>query len=132
MSRETRLPTRTRPLYGERGSERAETNEQLGATVRRRDAVEVERVLLEHVLRMEHVLPIDEDVGDRREPAKTQDALRRRGKRTHEEACIWLRKRIAMSTRFHLDPVFAKLVSDVDAALGGDDAEVTYAKPSQA
>lgn len=60
------------------------------------------------------------------------DALRRRGKRTHEEACVWLRKRIAMSTRFHLDPVFAKLVSDVDAALGGDDAEVTYAKPSQA
>lgn len=46
------------------------------------------------------------------------DALRRRAGRSHDEAIAWLRARLAKSARFHDDPVFARLVGDVDVAAG--------------
>lgn len=45
------------------------------------------------------------------------DALRRRAGRSHDEAVTWLRARLAKSERFCADPVFARLVDDVDTTL---------------
>jgi hypothetical protein len=46
------------------------------------------------------------------------DALRRRGRRTHEQAIGWLRERVEQSARFHADTEFLTLIADVDVVLG--------------
>lgn len=45
------------------------------------------------------------------------DAIRRRGRRSHEEAIAWLRARIAKTPRFCDDPELAGLIDDLDEAL---------------
>jgi hypothetical protein len=45
------------------------------------------------------------------------DALRRRGRRTHEQAIAWLRERVASHSRFQADDEFSTLIEDLDAAL---------------
>jgi hypothetical protein len=45
------------------------------------------------------------------------DALRRRGRRSHDEAIAWLRDRIDKNPRFRDDPEFGALIGDVDAAV---------------
>jgi hypothetical protein len=45
------------------------------------------------------------------------DALRRRGKRSHEQACAWLRERVAMNPRFRGDSTFETLIADVELVL---------------
>ena len=44
------------------------------------------------------------------------DALRRRGRRTHEQAISWLRKRVDESRRFSGDVEFSTLIVDLDVA----------------
>lgn len=43
------------------------------------------------------------------------DALRRRGRRSHEQAITWLRDRIQHNARFHDDAEFMSLIADLDA-----------------
>ena len=43
------------------------------------------------------------------------DALRRRGRRGHAEAILWLRKRVHESSHFRGDLEFSTLISDLDA-----------------
>lgn len=45
------------------------------------------------------------------------DAVRRRGRRTHDEAIAWLRDRLAKSVRFREDVEFTELLADVDTVL---------------
>jgi hypothetical protein len=45
------------------------------------------------------------------------DAVRRRGRRTHDETIAWLRDRIRKSPRFQHDAEFNELVSDLDTVL---------------
>jgi hypothetical protein len=54
------------------------------------------------------------------------DALRRRGKRTHEQACAWLRERVSMSQRFRGDHEFETLIADIEAVLGRHDTDRVY------
>ena len=49
------------------------------------------------------------------------DAIRRRGRRNHAEAIVWLRERIGKNQRFRDDPELATLLAEVDAALGDSD-----------
>jgi hypothetical protein len=51
------------------------------------------------------------------------DAVRRRGRRTHDQAIAWLRDRIAKSPRFRDDEAFIELVADVDAVVGSSNAD---------
>ena len=46
------------------------------------------------------------------------DALRRRGKRTHEQAISWLRERVENHARFRADPEFSSLIQALDDAVG--------------
>jgi hypothetical protein len=45
------------------------------------------------------------------------DALRRRGRRTHDQAIAWLRDRVDRAPRFGGDAEFFSLIADVDGAL---------------
>jgi len=45
------------------------------------------------------------------------DALRRRGRKSHEQAIAWLRDRVQHSARFHDDQEFLALIDAVSAAL---------------
>ena len=45
------------------------------------------------------------------------DAVRRRGRRSHEHAIAWLRERIASNPRFRNDEELATLVADLDTVL---------------
>jgi hypothetical protein len=47
------------------------------------------------------------------------DALRRRGRHSHERAVVWLQERLRASRRFHDDAEFRWLLSGLDAALAG-------------
>lgn len=47
------------------------------------------------------------------------DAIRRRGRRTHEQAIEWLRDRVARHPRFHGDAELATLIGDVDVVAAG-------------
>lgn len=49
------------------------------------------------------------------------DALRRRGRRRHEQAVAWLRERVRGSRRFHDDAEFAGLLDQLSSALSGTD-----------
>ena len=51
------------------------------------------------------------------------DALRRRGRRTHDEAIAWLRDRIAKSPRFRGDKEFIELIADANAVLSSSSAD---------
>ena len=46
------------------------------------------------------------------------DALRRRGRRTHEQAIAWLRERVESNTRFRGDQEFLTLIADLEAVAG--------------
>lgn len=45
------------------------------------------------------------------------DAIRRRGRRTHDQAIAWLRDLVEKNPRFRGDPVFETLIADVDVVL---------------
>jgi len=45
------------------------------------------------------------------------DALRRRGRRTHDQAIAWLRDRVENTRRFRGDTEFLRLITDLDAAV---------------
>jgi len=46
------------------------------------------------------------------------DAVRRRGRRSHEQAIAWLRGRVESNARFHDDAEFSRLIADLDAVAG--------------
>jgi hypothetical protein len=48
------------------------------------------------------------------------DALRRRGRQTHQQAIDWLRKRLDASPRFHADVEFSSLISSLEVVLQGE------------
>ena len=46
------------------------------------------------------------------------DAVRRRGRRTHEQAIAWLRDRVESNARFHDDAEFSTLIAELEAVAG--------------
>lgn len=55
------------------------------------------------------------------------DAAMRRGGRTHDEAIVWLRDRLAKNARFCRDAGFIELLADVDAVFGAPAASDEHA-----
>ncbi len=51
------------------------------------------------------------------------DALRRRGRRTHDQAITWLRARVDGNVRFHGDAEFATLIADLEHVLASGDLD---------
>lgn len=47
------------------------------------------------------------------------DAVRRRGRQTHEQAIAWLRRRVESNRHFCADAELLKMIADLDAALDG-------------